>query len=696
VIFLALLSLAFVTQGQTSMPKELVLQTNHTGFIRALAISPDSQFAASGGQDQTIKIWSITDARLWRTIEGTPGFIEALAYSSDGKFLASGSDGVITLFEVKTGAKIRTIMACDEVLKETRIYSDFSSMSPSAVSSIAFQPGSMYVASACDADKSVKVWDAATGKRISTFLLEADASGPSRQEFGRPVANATAGIDAVTFDASGQLLAAAGHDRTIQIWDTSNGKNLTALKGHSGSILSLVFSPDSRFLTSSSTQDKSVRLWDVMSGTLLRTLPGNWAWFDSKARWFTASDEGKVTVWNAETGKVTARFTTVPQYLARAVSSNGQWVMTVGDRSLVVMDTVAASSRELPDTNVSTARPVVSRDGRWIALRPYFANDVKTTLKLFNLMTGKIQSLPGPGASSSIFSGDSRILAASADDKLVRLFEVSSGSALKEFTDFKKSGGSIARIAITSDGRRLAAAGYDGRVCIWDVDSGNLLRSVIKAGFQTLDFSPDGHWIAVSTYPDITISAVDTGQELHRFKGYPPAIFSPDGRAIAMNGENGRISIWDIASGREIQTLMGDSEGAISIAFSPDDHWLLTQGRNENVTLWDLRTSQKSRSFVGDSMGFAAAGRLLWTTGKDGITRFWNTNEGTLATSLVVLENGFDWVVVTPDGHFDGSEAGIRKLLSWRIGDRIVPVDEFMALRRAGLLAALVINGSRK
>src|SRR5215831_1449794 len=80
-VFLALLSLAFVTQAQTSMPKELVLQTNHTGFIRALAISPDSQFAASGGQDQTIKIWSITDSRLWRTIEGTPGFIKGLAYS---------------------------------------------------------------------------------------------------------------------------------------------------------------------------------------------------------------------------------------------------------------------------------------------------------------------------------------------------------------------------------------------------------------------------------------------------------------------------------------------------------------------------------------------------------------------------------------------------------------------------------------
>jgi len=205
------MEVASSTAPQSERP-ESVLQSGHTNYISAIAISPDSRLVASGGWDDTIKIWNISERKLWRTLEGLLGFVEALAFSPDGRLLASGTRAGLILFDVVTGSQIRNITACDAVLNETRALSDVFILEPSSVTSVAFSPDGTSLVSACDADASIKVWDPATGLQVGSLDLPPETRIPARQEFSLPIAKSSAGVNALAFDAGGRWLAAAGNE----------------------------------------------------------------------------------------------------------------------------------------------------------------------------------------------------------------------------------------------------------------------------------------------------------------------------------------------------------------------------------------------------------------------------------------------------------------------------------------------------
>ena len=64
------------------------------------------------------------------------------------------------------------------------------------------------------------------------------------------------------------------YDRTVRLWDAATGAALQTLEGHSGWVTSVAFSPDGRQVVSGS-YDKTVRLWDAATGAALQTLEGH-------------------------------------------------------------------------------------------------------------------------------------------------------------------------------------------------------------------------------------------------------------------------------------------------------------------------------------------------------------------------------------------------------------------------------------
>jgi WD40 repeat protein len=76
----------------------------------------------------------------------------------------------------------------------------------------------------------------------------------------------------VAFSPDGKLLAAAGCNRTIEIWSLPDRQLAATLKGHTGWVTGLAFSPDAKFLASSSL-DRSVRIWDPTKWTERTQLP---------------------------------------------------------------------------------------------------------------------------------------------------------------------------------------------------------------------------------------------------------------------------------------------------------------------------------------------------------------------------------------------------------------------------------------
>ena len=100
----------------------------------------------------------------------------------------------------------------------------------SSVKSVAFSPDGSRIASG-SSDRTIKIWDAKSGKEIRTL------EGHS---------------DSVAFSPDGSRIASGSADRTIKIWDAKLGKKIHTLEGHSGSVKSVAFSPDGSRIASGS------------------------------------------------------------------------------------------------------------------------------------------------------------------------------------------------------------------------------------------------------------------------------------------------------------------------------------------------------------------------------------------------------------------------------------------------------------
>ncbi|TWV29527.1 helix-turn-helix domain-containing protein [Streptomyces misionensis] len=215
-------------------------------------------------------------------------------------------------------------------------------------------------------------------------------------------------------------------------------------------------------------------------------------------------------------------------------------------------------------------------------------------------------------------------------------------------------------VVFAPGGRTVAGVGSDGRVRVWDAATGEV-RAAFRASdgaVRAVAYRPDGRLLAVTNtrgtllLTDLTKGRVRTTAVRGRAEG--PVVFAPGGRTVAGVGYDGRIRVWDAATG-EVRAAFRASDGAVrAVAYRPDGRVLAVANADGTIRLHDLSGGRTRAWTISHatvtSMAFSPDGRLLAVGDLDGSVRLTDTGTGARQALLAGHTGPVYTMSFSPDG----------------------------------------------
>eukprot|EP01114_Cavostelium_apophysatum_P005765 TRINITY_DN1693_c0_g1_i1.p1 TRINITY_DN1693_c0_g1~~TRINITY_DN1693_c0_g1_i1.p1 ORF type:complete len:555 (-),score=136.22 TRINITY_DN1693_c0_g1_i1:147-1811(-) len=241
---------------------------------------------------------------------------------------------------------------------------------------------------------------------------------------------------------------------------------------------------------------------------------------------------------------------------------------------------------------------------------------------------------------SVCFSPDNRLLAAGAEDKTVKIWNVEQKRMIKMFTGHELD---IYSLDFSSNGNFIVSGSGDKKAKIWDVERGECLFTLgndevgPKDGVTSVAFSPDGRLVAAGSLDKIVrLWDAQSGYFLERYEGHLDSVysvaFSVDGKSLASGSLDKTLKLWDLAGSRARSrcrsTFSGHKDFVLSVAFSPDGNWLISGSKDRSVQFWDPRSAVTHMMLQGHknsviSVAVSPSGNQFATGSGDYRARVW-------------------------------------------------------------------------
>ncbi|MBN1875578.1 MAG: CHAT domain-containing protein [Anaerolineae bacterium] len=496
----------------------------HKDKVITVAVTPDGQWAVSGSQDKTLKVWDLMTGAEIVTLIGHTDKINAVAIMSSGQRVVSGSqDGTLKIWNLTTGMEEQTL----------------SGQKVGSITAVIVTPDEQHVVSGSK-NGTLKVWNLMTGEEIQTLIGHTDA------------------INAIAMMPDGQRVLSASEDKTIKEWNLMTGLEERTLGTHSSSVSAIAVMPDGCYAISASVLG-DFKIWNLLTGKMIR-MPGHTSLVSavvvtsSRQQMVSASWDKTIKVWDLTTGKAECTlFGHTDKVTAMTVTPDKRYIVSASlDKTLKVWSLMRGEKCRSHEHTSSCDVKSFEPEGETEILESRY--------KMFKTWDLEMRRAE---------------LVLQNEYEMVDVFDfyvTRDGQVFQYDSRYKRNVQENAKtindhntaLAIMPDGKRAVVASYDETIEIWDLATSRKIQTLGEHGYVSdVAVTPDGQYAVSVGLHGIILWNLETGMEEWALSGHNDwinkVIVLPDGQRIVTVSDDHSLKVWDLKDGELIATFTGDN-----------------------------------------------------------------------------------------------------------------------------------------
>jgi WD40 repeat protein len=689
--FIAVILVFVCLKSFSQSTLQTVIQKGHELAVTCIAMSPDSNFSATGSKDKLVKLWELSTGREVRSFFGHELSVTAVDFSSDGKYIISGSnDKTVKIWNVGNGNEIHSINA-----------NNF-------ITDVAFDPQQKFFVVAgynrSGYQDSAIVYDYKTKQKITKIRVNADQG----RGYGVSIA----------VSADGKWVSFGEDNRVASIYNTTSWQRTYSFdfaEGSCGGCSTFsVFSPDNNFLYMVS-HNGPLKKYNMADGKLLHTYADNvedatGLAIASDGQTIAVAAEKQVFIYSSKTGNLIATLQAEDKgdFHKIAFTADAKRLMITSDDNTAFAWDFSANKMSGVLTGFLN-----ERDNGGLNYDPnfYWQSAIAKYVRFKNAI---------------LISQDGKSLIKGKFGTKVKQWDIASGKSVMEFSAHEKA---VLCYDLSANGEKLLTGGGDGKIILWDLKSGDTLKVIrsyrepifdihfntdetkalssswdasmkvhdLKTGelqsyfefesyaaYNVLFHPNDLYIVSARLDNSLQLWEIDTKTPVRSFVGHTDVIsslhFSADKKTLMSTSWDGSIRFWDIDTGLMTKKFKGHRGAIYTAIYSPDAKLIYSGGADRKINVWDVASGKILKTFEGHQAEITSVllgpdNKILISHSLDGVTKFWDMSTGKEFFEHIHIGEK-DWMAKNPDGFFNGTDKA-RTYIHFVSGTKTFSVDQF-------------------